>query len=205
VRGREDRLLFGAEHDLPAEGILDQPRSGDPPRRAAPGDTGQVPGPPEPHPADLGQIDRAPPPVDPPYLQIARLRDVHGHPGPQPGLEHRAFGGMVGIEEVRPRLPVGLQHRLRRLRGQVSHPVDLMTGHPDRRVTLLQRRQPALPKSDELMQQIPQRASGVRLTVQHRHLSRAQLQPRHLRPLHRLHTVIVSVGLPRRGGKQNTD
>jgi hypothetical protein len=103
---------------------------------------------------------------------------------------------MLRVEEVGPRLPIGLQHRLRRLSRQLPHPIDLMTSHPDRRVALLQRRQPALPESEELVQQIPQRASGVRLTVQHRHLSRAQLQPRHLRPclLHLLHTLIFSVG-----------
>ncbi|MGW0587286.1 transposase [Streptosporangium sp. NPDC002607] len=54
------------------------------------------------------------------------------------------------------------------------------------------------------MQQVPQRAGGVRLSVQHSHLLCAQIESRHVRTSlpHQLHTVIVSFGLRHRRGIQ---
>ncbi|MBB4943136.1 hypothetical protein FHR32_007536 [Streptosporangium album] len=54
------------------------------------------------------------------------------------------------------------------------------------------------------MQQVPQRAGGVRLAVQHSHLGRAEVESRHVRTSlpRQLHTVIVSFGLCHRDGIQ---
>ena len=111
---------------------------------------------------------------------------------------------MLGVEEVRPRLMVGLQYRLGGLRGELPHPLDLVAGLADRRVALLQCRELALAEGRELMEQIPQGTRGVGLTVQNGRLGRAEVEveSRHVRtsPLRLSHTLIISFGLCHRDG-----
>ncbi len=171
--GGHRRLDLGAEHDVPAEDVFDDPGTGDPAPLSS--GAGNRTGPTEPDDADLRNPDLTDMPGQAGHGEFAALRDIHRHPGPDAALELR--GARPAFPAVPPRRDIRLQDLLRGLSRENGQPADVLTGLPDRLIGLLQSR-PAVPSTPRPpgVQQVPHRPRGMTLLVKGGNLPASQDQ-----------------------------
>lgn len=166
---------LNTEGDVPAERVLDQSCPGDPVVGIGTLADRKAFGPPEADPAHLGNVDHAPAAVHAGDVQVAALRNVHGHHRAEPALEVRGVG--AALPAVLPRPEVRLEYRLRGLGREGGQEVDVLAGLSDRGVRV--RKSPHFLRHHPppRVEKIPHRAGRVRLIIRRANPGRKQREP----------------------------